>query len=121
MFDDLITEVNKLPNPQHNLLARNERVLIELCYSLRGAIEAQKKHIAGLDQSLVICNSALDNSKTRITELEAAGNEIVKWWLSDGHKLMTGAPYAMFRLRTALGHARAAVGENGGWKSFYTI
>lgn len=40
--------------------------------------------------------------RARIAELEAAGNLVVEWWLTEGMKVMNGAPYAMFKLRAAL-------------------
>jgi hypothetical protein len=45
----------------------------------------------------------LNAAAKRIAALEAAGNLVVEWWLTEGMKVMNGAPYSMFKLRAVLG------------------
>jgi hypothetical protein len=59
------------------------------------ALEARGKRIDELESRLI-------DKEARIAELKAAGNLVVEWWLTEGMKVMNGAPYAMFKLRAAL-------------------
>lgn len=78
-------------------------------HDLLSALEAQARRITELEGELKF---ELHDRKEwmklfvargeRIAELEAAGNLVVEWWLTEGMKVMNGAPYAMFKLRAAL-------------------
>jgi hypothetical protein len=77
---------------------------------IEAALAEKDTRIAELDALLsqtnegyAECIATREDYRARIAELEAAGNLVVEWWLSEGMKLMDGAPYAMFRLRSALG------------------
>lgn len=73
------------------------------------ALEAQARRIKELESKVTwetasnIATAKLNsNLLARIAELEAAGNLVVEWWLTEGMKVMNGAPYTMFKLRAAL-------------------
>jgi hypothetical protein len=72
---------------------------------LEAALNKYKEDELLLSRDGVNFRKAMDVVKeqfARIAELEAAGNLVVEWWLTEGMKVMNGAPYAMFKLRAAL-------------------
>ncbi len=91
--------------------------VIELLGEALEALEAKDGQIAKLEADKVHLLGALEREEQihaertdeleakilRIAELEEVGNHVVEWWMSEGMKLMNNAPYAMFRLRSALG------------------
>ncbi|TWB61631.1 hypothetical protein FBZ98_101976 [Rhizobium sp. ERR 922] len=58
--------------------------------------------IARLRKTGHIDYALLDEAADRIEELEQAARLVEEWWLEQGSAHFTGAPYAIFALRSAL-------------------
>jgi hypothetical protein len=73
---------------------------------LENLIEAEAFKVeeaeASIDRNDEWTKGFIEKTDARIAELEAVLKEVEDWWLSDGMKLLDGAPYAMFRVRAAL-------------------